>query len=170
MRKQLISPSIKHKISYLSYIKELGDEERYPFPLDFDHSDFPAMLDRIEAFEQGVNLPDGYVPSSTYWLVEDQEIIGVSNLRHHMNDQLLKAGGHIGLGIRPSCRGRKLGVKLLKMTLDEAVSKGINEAHVHCYAENSASANMILACGGVLDSVVEDGGHTVQRYVIELCK
>jgi len=149
MRKKLISPSFKYKTSYLSYIEELKDEERYPFPLDFDHNDFYGMLDRIEQFKKGTNLPEGYVSSSTYWLIEDNEIIGVSNLRHHLNEQLLKAGGHIGLGIRPSCRGQKFSIQLLNMTLVKAFQKGIKEVHIHCYADNLASGNMILACGNL---------------------
>jgi predicted acetyltransferase len=164
----LIKPNLKYQDSYLSFIKELGDEERYPFPLDFDHSDFSAMLDKVQDFEQGLNLPTGYVPSSTYWLVENHEIIGVSNLRHHLNDQLLKTGGHIGLSIRPSCRGGKLSIQLLHLTLAEAVSKGISEVHIHCYRENLASSRMIEACGGVLDSEVLAVGQVVLRYVVEL--
>jgi predicted acetyltransferase len=165
---KLIKPNIKYQSSYLSYIEELGDEERYPFPLDFDEQDFSAMLERIEQFEQGINLPAGYVPSSTYWLIHNDEIIGVSNLRHHLNVELLKAGGHIGLSIRPSCRGGKFSVQLLQMTFAEAVAKGINQIHVHCYADNVASAKMIQAGGGVLQSeelIAE--GQSVQRYVIE---
>jgi predicted acetyltransferase len=136
--------------------------------LDFDHSDFPAMLARIQHFEQGTNLPEGYVPSSTFWLIEGDEIIGVSNLRHQLNDQLLKAGGHIGLSIRPSCRGGKLSIQLLHMTLAKAAAMGIKEVHVHCYCDNLASAKMIEACGGVLDSEVLADGHTVLRYLVEL--
>ncbi len=164
---KLVTPDIQYHASYLTYIKELGDEERYPFPLDFDHSDFPAMLIRIQQFEQGVDLPKAYVPSTTYWMVEGDEIIGVSNLRHYLNDQLKTAGGHIGLGIRPSSRGRKLSVQLLQMTLVKAVDKGINEVHVHCYKHNLASARMIEACGGELDSEVLDDGVVVLRYLVE---
>ena len=164
----LIKPNRNHQASYLSYIKELGDEERYPFPLDFDHSDFPAMLARIQDFEQGLNLPTGYVPSSTYWLVDNSEIIGVSNLRHHLNDQLRTAGGHIGLSIRPSCRGGKLSVQLLQMTLAKAAAMEIKEVHIHCYRDNLASAKMIEACGGVLDSEVLADGEVVLRYVVGL--
>ncbi len=165
---KLIKPSIKYQASYLSYIEELGDEERYPFPLDFDHRDFPAMLARIQDFEQGLNLPSGYVPSTTYWMVDGDEIIGVSNLRHHLNDQLKAAGGHIGLGIRPSYRGQKLSIQLLHMTLAKASAIGIKEVHIHCYRDNLASARMIEACGGVLDSEVLADGQVVLRYVVEL--
>ncbi len=164
---KLIKPNIKYQSSYLSYIKELGDEERYPFPLDFDHQDFTAMLLKITDFEHGRDLPDGYVPSSTYWLINGDEIIGVSNLRHHLNDQLITAGGHIGLGIRPSCRGRKLSVLLLQMTLAKAGEMGIDVVHIHCYSDNTASAKMIESCGGALESEVEEGGLVVLRFVIE---
>jgi len=44
MSRSLIKPCADFKASYDGYIRELGDEERYPFPLDFDHSDFPALL------------------------------------------------------------------------------------------------------------------------------
>ncbi len=164
----LIKPDASFKQSYLSYILELGSEERYPFPLDFDHSDFSALLKKINDFEQGIHLPEGYVPSSTYWMVQGDELVGVSNLHHHLSDQLLTAGGHIGLGIRPSYRGQGLSIKLLNLTLEQASERGIKQVHIHCYAENKASAHMILACGGVLDSVIEDGGHVVQRYLIDL--
>ncbi len=164
---KLIKPSVAYQTSYLSYIKELSDEERYPFPLDFDHSDFPAMLEKIKQYEQGINLPIGYVPSSTFWLVENQEIIGVSNLRNHLNDRLRTAGGHIGLGVRPSYRGNRLGIQLLQLTLEKAAAMGIDEVHVHCYRDNLASARMIKACGGVLDSIVLDAyGEMLQRYTI----
>ena len=164
---KLIKPTLDYQASYLSYIEELGDEERYPFPLDFDHSDFNALLSQINDFEQGINLPIGYVPSSTYWLMDGDEIIGVSNLRHHLNDLLLEAGGHIGLSTRPSMRGQGLGIKLLQMTLEQASQMGIIEVHIHCYADNPASAKMIEACGGVFDSEFKpDDGPVVLRYVV----
>jgi hypothetical protein len=38
----LILPSVEYKDSYIQYIIELGDEERYPFPVDFDYSGPPV--------------------------------------------------------------------------------------------------------------------------------
>ncbi len=165
---KLIKPTIDYQDSYQSYIEELGEEERYPFPLDFDDNDFTAWLQRVAEFEHGIDLPDGYVPSSTYFMVADGEILGVSNLRHQMNDVLIEAGGHIGLSTRPSLRGQGLGVQLLKMTLVEASQMGINEVHIHCYQDNRASAKMIEACGGSLDSEFKpNDGPVVLRYVIQ---
>ena len=166
--KDLIKPCLDHEDSYRSYIAELGDEERYPFPLDFDHSDFGLLLERLADLEAGRNLPPGRVPSSTYWLLENGEILGVSNLRHFLNDQLRHCGGHIGLGVRPSRRGQGLSVRLMRLSIDQARQRGIHEVHVHCYRSNVASARMILRCGGVLHSEVKEtqSGQLVQRYIV----
>ncbi|MBL1379399.1 GNAT family N-acetyltransferase [Zobellella iuensis] len=154
--------------SYRDYVAELGDEERYPFPMDFDHRDFPAMLARINDFATGKNLPAGYVPSTTYWLVQGNSLLGVSNLRHYLNDRIRHMGGHIGLGIRPGYRGRGLGSVLLRLTIAQARARGLEEIHVHCEQANRASARMIVANGGVLDSeVAGSGGYgVVQRYLV----
>lgn len=169
MSRSLINPSLEFEASYGEYIRELGDEERYPFPLDFDHSDFSSLLDRLQEIEAGRNLPEGYVSSSTFWLVEGSEIIGVSNLRHTLNREIRRCGGHIGLGVRPSQRGRGLGVELMRLTIQEARKRGIEEVHVHCYKSNKASARIIESNGGVLHSEIKEGASAkiVQRFVVQ---
>lgn len=165
----LIRPRAAYAQSYRDYIRELGDQERYPFPLDFEHNDFAALLKRLRDCADGIGLPEGFVANSTFWLVDGNELVGVSNLRHELNDGLRAHGGHIGLGVRPSRQGRGLGKLLLALTIREATSLGIDEIHVHCHKGNFASAGMILANGGVLRSEVAYGhaGEIVQRYVIE---
>lgn len=165
---ELIRPSEKYECSYRTYIQELGDEERYPFPLDFDHGDFPALIRRLSDFEIGRDLPEGYVPSTTYWLVENKELVGVSNLRHFLNERIFNAGGHIGLGIRPKARGRGLGNLLLSLTITEARKQGIGELHIHCHKHNTVSAKMIVANGGVLSSEFQSAEFSdiVQRFIV----
>jgi len=162
----LVLPRPEFEHSYRSYIRELGDEERYPFPLDFDCHDFSALLRRLDALARGENLPVGGVPSSTYWLISGDDIIGVSNLRHHLNENLRRLGGHIGLSVRPSNRGRGAGKRLLELTLQQARMRGIDEIHIHCYKNNVPSARMILGAGAVLESEImdESTGNVVQRH------
>jgi predicted acetyltransferase len=163
---KLVLPQLDYESSYEAYIRELGDEERYPFPLDFEHSDFAALLRRLDDFASGTNLPPDFVPASTYWLVQGRELVGVSNLRHHLNERIKHNGGHIGLGIRPSYRGRGLGNLLLSLTIQEARRKGISQIHIHCHKSNIASAKMIARNGGVLDSEISDvrSEEVIQRY------
>jgi predicted acetyltransferase len=165
---ELVRPSTTYESSYRAYIEELGEEERYPFPLDFDHKDFPALLRRLNDFEAGRNMPEGYVPSSTYWLVENGELVGVSNLRHFLNERIFNAGGHIGMGIRPQARGRGLGNLLLSLTIAEARKRGIGELHIHCHKHNEASAGMIMANAGILVSEISDGtsADLIQRWIV----
>jgi len=163
---KLILPTSKFEVSYRDYIDELGDEERYPFPLDFDHRNFAEMLARIEGFRSGEAVPAGMVQSSTYWLIDNDQILGCSNIRHRLNQQIEHAGGHIGLSIRPSHRGKGLGKILLNMSLKKAQTLGIDDIHIHCYSNNHSSRAMIEACGGVLSSTVQDGDAVVCRYLI----
>ena len=169
MTLSLILPSNGYEQSYREYIAELGDEERYPFQLDLEHTDFDALLQHLSKFSQGIGIPPGYVATSTYWLVDGPEIIGVSSLRHTLNDRIKECGGHIGLGIRPSRRGCKLGTTLLSLTLDKARGLGLGEVHIHCHKRNQASARMIVRNGGVLHSEigVGDPAVIVQRYVVQ---
>lgn len=96
MQLQLVLPDKQYEKSYRDYIHELGDEERYPFPLDFEYADFQKLLRRLEDFRAGINLPEGFVPSTTYWLVQGSDLVGVSNLRHYLNDRIRHAGGTLG--------------------------------------------------------------------------
>lgn len=168
MNGDLIQPTFALRDSYRQYIDELADEERYPFVLDFCHYDFPVLLDKLHDYHTGTNLPEGVVPSSTYWLVVDGQIIGVSNLRHQLNNKLRHCGGHIGLGIRPRYRGQGWGAELLRLTILAADKIGIGCLHVHCYQANVASSKMIKRNGAVLASqlTLPDSDKIVLRYRI----
>jgi len=163
---QLVSPSQKYKESYIGYIKELGSEERYPFTLDFEHSDFPKYLNTLENYSNGIDIPEDAVPSSTFWLVEGAELLGVTNIRHSLNDRIEYCGGHIGLGIRPANRGKGLGNLLMKLSIQKLVEMGVNPIHIHCYKDNIASAKVIIDNGGVLESEFSSGGKSIQRFVV----
>ncbi|CAM3799766.1 GNAT family N-acetyltransferase [Rheinheimera salexigens] len=149
---ELVTPSIKYQQSYCDYIAELANEERYPFPLDFDFTDFEALLAKLADYAAGKNLPAGYVPSSTLWLVDNDQLLGVTNIRHYLNEQIKHCGGHIGLGIRPSYRGKGLGNLLMRLSIAHLKQKGVTPIHIHCYQDNYASANCIISNGGVLES------------------
>lgn len=168
MTVKLVLPGIEYEQSYREYIVELGEEERYPFQLDLEHTDFCVLLERLDQFLNGVNIPSGFVPTSTYWLVDGQELVGVSSLRQYLNEEIAECGGHIGLGIRPSYRGHGLGNTLMALTIQEARKLGIEEIHIHCHASNEASGRMIVRNGGVLRSELKlrEPPETVQRYVL----
>ena len=51
------------------------------------------------------NPPSERVPATLYFIVDEGQIIGGIDLRHHIDHEFLQEiGGHIGYGIRPSER------------------------------------------------------------------
>lgn len=148
-------------------------EKYVPFVLGFDHRDFDAMLARLTDCSRGVGLPDGFVPHSTFWLVEaGTGVVGVANIRHSLTPGLRSEGGNIGYGIRPSARGRGLGNALLRLALGHARNLGLEQVLLTCGKSNAASAKIIRNSGGVLQSeeYLHDRKEVVQRYVIGLCR
>ena len=136
-------------------------------PMDLPHQNFPELIQTLYDFAAGKNLPKHLVPNSTFWLVMGDELVGVSNIRHYLSKELAIAGGHIGIGIRPSFRKLGLGTYLLQQTIPLARELGITEIHIHCYADNQSSVKMIEGCKGVLASNVELEGGVISRYIIE---
>jgi predicted acetyltransferase len=169
----LIEPSEILEKGYLEFVQEFLDnkEKMVPFILEYDTSDFPAFIQRLENDRQGIDIPDGWVPASTFWLVKDEtRLLGVAHLRHSLTPSLEYEGGHIGYGIRPSDRSKGYGTLMLEKVLERAKEMNIKRALVTCDKENIASARVIQKNGGILDSEVprREGDGITQRYWIKL--
>lgn len=170
-RLELVAPAARLRDSYRSLVAEIAaaGEKPVPFVLAFDDSDFDALLARLSACSRGIGLPEGFVAHSTFWLVEDDAlVVGVSNIRHSLTPSLLREGGHIGYGVRPSARRQGLGHEILRQSLLRARELGIGDVLVTCAATNVASARIIARNGGVLESqaFLPERNEVVQRYWI----
>lgn len=94
--------------------------------------------------------------------------MGAVNIRHRLNEKLLKTGGHIGDGIRPSERRKGYATAMLALALEECKKLGIDKVLMCCDKDNIGSAKSIVKNGGVLENEVEEEGHIEQRYWIQL--
>jgi predicted acetyltransferase len=171
MSLELIEPIVGFEASYRDLIDDFGDEILIPFPLRYPHDDFPVLIQRLRKNAEGLDLDEGRVASSTFWLVENQaDIIGVSNLRHEINDALKRIGGHIGYGVRPSRRREGHATEMLRLTLLEARKRRIERVLLTCDRENEPSVKTILNNGGQFDSeeYVDVHGGVIARYWISL--
>lgn len=82
---------------------------------------FAQYVRTQKGYSQGRGLPEGYVPCTVYVLVDDQNnYVGLFNLRHCLNDTLRQGAGHIGYGIRSEYRGRGYASAGLRLLLREA--------------------------------------------------
>lgn len=131
-----------------------------------DYRDFDCYISRLERDKP----QDGMVPASTFFCFDDERniMVGAVNIRHYLNDYLLKYGGHIGDGIRPSERRKGYATKMIALALDECRKLGLQRVLMVCDRDNVGSAKSIINNGGVLENEVEKDGVVEQRYWIEL--
>ncbi|MBZ2174467.1 GNAT family N-acetyltransferase [Schnuerera sp. xch1] len=168
---KLIKPTIELKDEYLDMIKDWKDNNERPNPstLNLDTSDFPAMIKKLEGFSKGIGLKEGYVEHSTYWLIENNTVIGAVNIRHRLNDYLFRIDGNIGGGIRPSFRGKGYGSTMLSLALDITKDMGMGRVLITCNDDNIISEKTIIKNGGVFESEeVETNGNVVKRFWVDL--
>lgn len=172
MNVSLLTPTTDLQEEYLDFYNEWKDsgETMIPWVITKDPSNFPAMVQELLDAHNGINVPESWVPDSTYWLVTDHNrIIGAVNIRHSLTEHLFNAGGHIGYGIRPSERRKGYAMKLLALSLEKAKELNITKALVVCDEVNTASEKTILHNGGLRDEdFIEEDGNVVRRFWIEL--
>lgn len=116
---------------------------------------FAAWVAEIDAHERGEGVRDGWVPASTRWILDGDQIVGTIQLRHLLNDFLLREGGHIGYAVRPTARRRGIATRALELMLEECRQRGIDPVLVTCDDDNVGSARTIEANGGALEDVLD---------------
>lgn len=155
---KLLLPSIKYKKSYLQALKEgEGEVSRTPLSQPKEEESFEEFVKNLRLQAKGLNLPDGWVPASEFWLVEKDEFIGRVSIRHTLNEHLLKLGGHIGYHIRIRKRKMGYGKVILKLALLEAKKLGLTKILITCDDDNVGSQKIIEENGGVLENIVDVG-------------
>ncbi len=133
----------------------------------YDFHNFDHYIKNLNTTEETKN---GWVPDTTLFCFDkDRNIfVGAVNIRHYLNDTLLKTGGHIGDGIRPSERRKGYATAMIGLALEECKKLGIRKVLLCCDKNNIGSAKSIRNNGGVLENEVEADGHMKQRYWISL--
>lgn len=132
-----------------------------------DCHNFDYYLEHLE----NKSTTGGWVPDSVFFLLDDERnrLLGAVNIRHYLTDALLKDGGHIGDGIRPSERRKGYATKMIHLALEECRKLGIDRVLMICNKDNIGSARSIIRNGGVLENeITGSDGSVLQRYWIQL--
>lgn len=130
-----------------------------------DLAEFTEYVALCADYEKGKSLPEGYVPCTKYILINDeQEYVGIFNLRHRLTAFLRSGPGHIGYGIHPDHRRKGYAKQGLRICLEEAKAHGIKEVYLSCLLDNEASYRTQLACGAILHHD-GDGHHHTRIFV-----
>ena len=164
----LVKPNIKYQKSFVNYAltyKKINDEHyfnKYKKALE----NFQDYLNDLHNYSKGNDLPQGEVITSTFWLIDKKQVVGVVRIRH----QEVECAGHIGYDISPDCRNRGYGFQILKLALEKAMKIGIKEVFLTCNIENTASKKIIEKNNGKLLGTIfdEEEDEYLYKYSITL--
>ena len=158
--------------AYGTFLQEFIDagEEGILFSVPDKIDDAAALIRGLIDHAKGVNLPEGWVPCSAYWLVSDREVlVGEIHIRHRLIPALKDYGGHIGYMVRPGERRKGYATRMLALALEKARAIGLRRVLVTCAPENTASARVIQKnAGKLISESVAKIGRLTSRYWIDL--
>jgi predicted acetyltransferase len=170
---RLVSPDSKYQNQYLDFIRECTDDIQtvgmyHYMPLSNEAS-FENDINILINKGKGIGLPEGWVPTSTYWLMDENfsHILGALNIRHSLTDYLRFRGGHIAYYIHRHERKKGYASKMLSLGLEICREMGIERVLITCAKSNIGSARTIINNGGILHSEDFDDNEQFQRYCIE---
>ena len=176
---RFIKPSIEYKKEILEFREVFllaGDNIMNGCGYLNRYSHIEVWLSHIKSYEHKdkIDPNTGFVEGSQWMLIDmdTRYILGMTNIRHYLNDTLLKTSGHIGYSIRPDERKKGYGRLQLQYALDFLHSIQVEKALVTCDEDNIASYKTIESCGGVLENITlnEKKGTLIRRYWIETDK
>lgn len=165
---RLVKPSQRYLDSYREAYREYQEHQVITYA--FEDSDREDIFLKFDHYRYERNLPPNRVGSSFFWLVDEEEnkFIGEISIRHRLNEDLKRYGGHIGYVVRFSEWGKGYGTMMLRMALEEARKMGLSEVLITCDDNNTASARVMEHNGLTLIDKIENtvDGKTVltRRY------
>lgn len=126
---------------------------------EFVNQVIPKLLKNSE----GLELPDGYVLDTYFFLWNDNKIVGLFKIRHYLNDFLKNGPGHVGYGILPEYRGKGFAKKGLLLAIEkcrEIIKE--EEIYLSVRKDNPASLRVQQDCGAFIV------GETDEEYLTRI--
>jgi predicted acetyltransferase len=168
---RLVAASLDAPDGLEAFLIEVGRGETGFGGTDFEPGKeaLADFLQRAVDRSQGRGLEPGWVPFTTYWLLDDRgTVVGISRLRHSLTDVLMHHGGNIGYYVKASERGKRYGTSILAMTLAEGRKRGIERFLLTVDVNNVPSIRVIEGNGGLLEDerVWDETGLRFWRYWI----
>lgn len=172
---ELVFPTKEYKKQVEEYCQEFFDNGENEISGDGELDeikDFDKWLLKIQNDLSEETVEQNRVPATMYLTIRksDNKIVGNIQIRHRLNDFLLKCGGHIGDSVRPSERRKGYATEQIRLALKKCKELGIGNVLITCDKTNIGSAKSIINNGGILENEINVDGIVKQRYWISLKK
>ncbi len=131
---------------------------------------FSEMLAVLEKEILGVDLAPGRVPHTMLYGFLDGKIIGRVSVRHCLNENLRKRGGHLGYWVAAEFRKQGLAKQMVGQALEYCKTLKLDSIMISCADDNTPSWKIIEHFGGKLEDRVWDevDEETIRRYWVAL--
>ena len=157
-------PSLERKNEIIEYLDEFvkyGSDINGSGSLDkiYYGYTFEEALDRCLKMEDEEYAKSvGRCQGRTFLLIRenDNKIVGTINVRWNLNEAMLRFGGHIGYGIRPTERRKGYNKINLYLGMLEAKKVGLEKVMLDCDVNNLGSDKTLKALGGKLERTEVD--------------
>lgn len=163
MKKLLLAlPSKDYQNSFEKYVtayKNINDKHYYEM-YKKALANFDEYINELDKLSKGINLPLGCVTTSTFWLIDNDDVVGVTRIRH----QEVETAGNIGYDISSLYRNKGYGTEILKLALEKAKEIGLKDVIVTCALNNTASKKIIEKNNGTLLEIVFDEEDNEELY------
>ena len=162
----------EYKEAYLLSIEKIEEGIIKKHDLMFYNPDEVDVIKKFMDNRNSNKLPEGWVSSYDYFIVDDDKFIGRISIRTKLTPSLLNLGGHIGYGIHPKYWKMGYGTQALKLGLEVAKNLNIDRVLLTCDDDNIGSYKIIEKNGGVLENKImnESCGEKflTRRYWIDI--
>ena len=145
--------SLKNGIDEYNMLQDIGGNE-YGFTNEVNgmsYEEYKEWLKRENDFSQAKNLPENWIPQTTYFLYAGGNPVGLARIRHCSSDVLENQGvGNFGYGIAKAHRGKGYGTVLLSFILEKCKAFGYAKIKSFVHVDNVASNKIFLKNGSSL--------------------
>ena len=136
------------------------------------------LLDQMDSYDEWLKsvtdntshdtVNPSWVVTDTYFAFdEDDNIVGIIDLRHELND-FLKDFGNSGYSVRPSQRRKGYATEMLKLILERARQVGMDKLQLSVERSNEASVKTITKNGGEYERSFTFEGEEADVYMIHI--
>ena len=165
-------PNLTHQEQYNEMMQEwIEDGGRlHPAALSNNGVPYEKWLQWMKDDENVETCPEGSPPQTLYFCFDNGILVGAVTIRHFLNERTVIAGGHVGIGIRPTKRRTGYATQALGLAIQKLYAMGIDDILLTCAEGNIGSEKTMLKYGAIFENLVDVDGERQKRFWLRRTK